>query len=149
VAADPDDPARYDALCELLDIDDFITYLLANWYTGNHDWPHKNWYATHRSAPDGKWRFHSWDAEHVLEGGNDVGESPSDIHRKLAQNAEYRLRFADLIYRHFFHGGPLSYPASADRFLARMNQVERAIVGESARSGATTGSRVLTRSRTG
>ncbi len=135
VAADPDNLAAYDALCGQLDTDDFITYLLANWYTGNHDWPHKNWYATHRNAPDGKWRFHSWDAEHVLEGGNDVGESPSEIHRKLAQNAEYRLRFADLIYRHFFHGGPLSYPASADRFLARMNQVERAIVGESARWG--------------
>jgi len=135
VAADPDNLAAYDALCGQLDIDDFITYLLANWYTGNHDWPHKNWYATHRNGPGGRWRFHSWDAEHVLEGGNDVGESPSDIHRKLAQNAEYRLRFADQIYRHFFHDGPLSYPASADRFLARMNQVERAIVGESARWG--------------
>ncbi|HRS09482.1 MAG TPA: lamin tail domain-containing protein [Sedimentisphaerales bacterium] len=144
LAADPDNLGAYDALCGQLDIDDFITYLLANWYTGNHDWPHKNWYATHRNAPGGKWRFHSWDAEHVLEGGNDVGESPSDIHRKLAQNAEYRLRFADQIYRHFFHDGPLSYPASADRFLARMKQVERAIVGESARWGDNRQSRPYT-----
>lgn len=135
VAADSTNLARYDSLCELLDVDDFITYLLANWYTGNHDWPHKNWYATHHSAAGGKWRFHSWDAEHVLEGGNDVGESPSNLHDKLAQNAEYRMCMADLIYRHFFHGGPLSYPASADRFIARMEQVERAIVGESARWG--------------
>lgn len=135
VAADPDNAARYDALCEWLDVDDFITYLLANWYAGNHDWPHKNWYATHRNAPGGKWRFHSWDAEHTLEGTNEVGQSPSDIHRKLSQNAEYRVRMADLVYRHLFHGGPLSYPASAEMFLFRMGQIEQAIVGESARWG--------------
>ncbi|MDI6448661.1 lamin tail domain-containing protein [Anaerobaca lacustris] len=144
VAADPDNAAKYDALCERLDVDDFIAYLLANWYTGNHDWPHKNWYATRRNAPGGKWRFHSWDAEHTLEGTNEVGKSPSDIHLKLSQNAEYRVRMADLVYRYFFHGRPLSYPASAEAFLFRMGQIERAIVGESARWGDNRQSRPYT-----
>lgn len=135
VASNPGDMARYQILCDMLDVDNFITYLLANWYTGNHDWPHKNWYATHHTAPDGKWRIHSWDAEHVLEGGNDVGDSPVGLHDRLKGNAEYRLRFADLIHQAFFNGGPLSYPATADRYRFRMDQVERALVGESARWG--------------
>ncbi|MCH5377618.1 MAG: lamin tail domain-containing protein, partial [Planctomycetes bacterium] len=141
--SDPTNLDKWNAVTNVLDVDNFITYLLANWFAGNTDWPGKNWYATHR-VPDGQWRFHSWDAEHVLEGGNDVGESPSDIHNKLAQNVEYRMRFADLIYRSFFHGGPLTYPASADRFIVRMNQVERAIVGESARWGDNRQSRPYT-----
>lgn len=135
VASNPTDAAKYQALCDLLDVDDYIAYLLANWYTGNHDWPAKNWYATHRNAPDGRWRFHSWDAEHTTEGGNDVGESPDDIHARLAGNAAYRMRFADIVHRCFFHNGPLSYPAAADLYKARMEQIDRAIVGESARWG--------------
>ncbi|NLH41465.1 MAG: hypothetical protein GX448_06460, partial [Planctomycetes bacterium] len=59
VASDPTNATKYQALCSLLDVDDFIAYLLANWYAGNHDWPSKNWYATHRNTPEGRWRFHS------------------------------------------------------------------------------------------
>ncbi len=59
VASHPADSARYQTLCSLLDVDNFITYVLTNWFTGNHDWPAKNWYATHRNTPDGRWRFHS------------------------------------------------------------------------------------------
>jgi len=145
VGSDPESAAAYAALCELLDVDDFMTYLLATWYTGNHDWPHKNWYATHRNTPDGRWRFHSWDAEHTLEGSNEVGESPSDLHSRLAQNADYRLRFADLIHRYFFNDGPLTPEAAAERFRARMNEIDRAIVGESARWGDNRQSRPYTR----
>ena len=135
VQSDPTNLTKYNTLTQKLDVDDFITYLLANWFCGNHDWPAKNWYATHRNSPDGKWRFHSWDAEHTVEGGNDVGESPSDIHNKLDGNAEYRMRFADLIYRHFFNNGPLSYPVSAQLFQKRVDQIYNAIDGESARWG--------------
>jgi len=135
VQSDPANLAKYEALCQKLDIDDFITYLLANWFCGNHDWPHKNWYATHRNHPDGRWRLHSWDAEHTIEGGNDVGKSPDDIHNKLKGNAEYRLRFADHIQRYFFNGGVLSYPNTANMYQRRMTEIDRAIVGESARWG--------------
>ncbi|MBM4024914.1 MAG: hypothetical protein FJ280_05830 [Planctomycetes bacterium] len=135
VGADPTNPAKYLLVCTLLDVDDFIAYLLANYYCGNHDWPHKNWYATRRNVPGGQWRFHSWDAEHTLEGDNQVGRSPSDIHAKLVRNAEYRLRFADLVRRHFFHGGPLTPTGAAALFKVRVNQADRAIVGESARWG--------------
>jgi hypothetical protein len=139
VAADPTNAAKYQALCRMLDVDNFITDLLAHWFAVNWDWPEKNWYATHRS-PDGLWRFHTWDAEHSLEYWNSqnvLGLSVAGIHDKLKANADYRMRFADHVHRHFFNGGALSYPNTANRYRARMAQIDRAIVGESARWGDT------------
>ena len=145
VSADPTNLAKYDALCKMLDVDDVVAYLLANWFASNQDWPAKNWYATHRNTPDGKWRFHSWDAEHTIEGGNDVGKSPADIHAKLARSEEYRMRFVDIIHRAFFNGGPLTDPAAANLFKARTDSIDRAIVGESARWGDNRQTRPYTR----
>jgi hypothetical protein len=140
VAADPSNRAKYDALCQKLDIDNFITDLLAHWFALNWDWPGKNWYATHRNTPDGRWRFHVWDAEHAIEywdSQNVLGQSVSGLHDKLKANPEYRMRFADLVHRFFFNGGVLTYPQTADMFRARMAEIDRAIVGESARWGDT------------
>jgi hypothetical protein len=134
VSSDPTNLAKYNTLREKLDTDNFITYVLANWLPGNHDWPGKNWYATHRH-PDGLWRFHSWDAEHTVEFTNQFGQSPSGIHDKLRYNPEYQMRFADIVHKHFFNSGTMSYPSTANLYRARMNQIDRAIVGESARWG--------------
>ncbi len=137
VAADPANSAKYQALCRMLDIDNFITDLLAHWFGVNWDWPEKNWYATHRS-PDGLWRFHTWDAEHSLEYWNSqnvLGMSVAGLHDKLKGNADYRMHFADVVYRNFFNDGPLSLPVVTDMYRARMAQIDRAIVGESARWG--------------
>ena len=133
VYRNPADLDAFNTLAACLNLDNFITYLLANWTTGNHDWPHKNWYATH--VRDGQWFFHSWDAEHTLEGTNDFGESPADIHAKLARSAEYRLLFADHIQRAFFHGGTLTAETMASLYQRRMDQVTLALIGESARWG--------------
>jgi hypothetical protein len=140
VASDPGNMAKYDALCRMLDVDNFIADLLAHWYATNWDWPEKNWYATHRS-PDGVWRFHVWDAEHSMEfwntGQNVLGMSVSGIHDRLKANPEYRMRFADMAHRFFFNDGVLTYPHTADMYRARMAEIDRAIVGESARWGDT------------
>ena len=140
VASEPGDMTRYDDLCEMLDIDNFIADLLSHWYATNWDWPEKNWYATHR-CPDGPWRFHTWDAEHSMEfwntGQSVIGLSISGIHDKLKANPEYRMHFADVVHRHLFNGGTLTYPRTADMYRTRMAQIDRAIVGESARWGDT------------
>ena len=137
VSSDRTNLVKFNALANLLDLENFITYLLANWFPGNHDWPHKNWYATHHNVPGGQWRFHSWDAEHTVEGSKDVGESPLDIHNKLRNNAEYKMLFTDLIYRHFFNNGVLTAQGAADLYANRVDQVYQALVGESARWGDT------------
>ena len=60
---------------------------------------------------------------------------PQWLHHKLSSNAEYRLRFADRAFKHFALGGALSPGRSINRFRARKDQVDMAIIAESARWG--------------
>lgn len=149
------DPANYDALRAMLDVPSLIDYMLVNFYVGNTDWPHHNWYAVRRRVPDAKYRFISWDAEHVLKSvGEDrtgIGNanSPAELYSLLRQNPEFRLRFADHAHRHFFNGGMLyvnpAQPAwdparpennvPAALYHRRIAEIEAALVCESARWG--------------
>ena len=57
----------YAAAEALLDVDDFIKYMIVHYYAANNDWAHNNWYAArNRVVSDGKWRFHAWDQEHAF-----------------------------------------------------------------------------------
>ncbi len=136
------DPVNYQAVADLLDIDEFIDYMLLNIYGGNTDWAHHNWYASYnRVDPDGRWRFHSWDAEHVLTSlSTDVTNKndttgPTRIHQQLRLNSDYELLFADHVQRHLFGDGILTPGNAQSLYEQRMNEVERALVGESARWG--------------
>ncbi|MBE0536974.1 MAG: lamin tail domain-containing protein [Phycisphaerae bacterium] len=131
--SNPTDMTRWQTIEEQLDVDNLITYLLANWFPGNHDWPFKNWYATHRVA--GRWRYHSWDAEHTFEGTNNIGQSPNDVHGRLKNHIEYKMRWADHIHRHFHNGGALSYPRTNEIYQTRVQQIRNGIRGESGRWG--------------
>jgi len=79
-------------------VPDFIDYMIANFYYGNTDWGHQNWYASRsRFDPEGRWRYHSWDAEKGMQGltdnvtgKNDGYGSPTYLHHRLSANAEYR-----------------------------------------------------------
>ncbi len=135
--------ANYQQLATVVDIDGLIDYMISNFYVGNLDWGEDNWYASrNRVMPDGKWRFHSWDAEESLTSASErstVNRSnpgaPTEIHQRLIANAEYRLRFADHVQRHYFNDGVLTPENAANAYLLRMEEVDRAIVGESARWG--------------
>ena len=127
---------------EEIDVEHFIDYLMMNWYLGNEDWgaENKNWYATRRNTPDGRWRFHSWDAEKVFQnfasGGVDkVGEGPKGLHSDLMGNEEYELLFADRIQDLMFNGGVLTEESLAPIFQFRVDEVEAASRLESARWG--------------
>ena len=140
----------YQAMESRLDIDGLIDYLLVNFFLGNNDWAHKNWYATHNASdPDGLWRYHSWDVEHIFEvtmsdfdiaravncdvTGKDNSGGPTEIHQDLTANAEYRLRFADHIHKHFFNDGILTTEASTALFWNRVLEMEHGMLGEAAR----------------
>lgn len=148
-ATSPNHVTAFERLQEKLDVPDFIDYMITNYYVGNGDWDHKNWYATHnRFDPNGRWRWHMWDGEHVMEWGNNsffgridttghriTSRAPTGLHWDWIRNDEYRMLFADRVQQHFFHDGPLT----SDNFLALFNRltdwIDRAIVGESARWG--------------
>jgi hypothetical protein len=60
---------------------------------------------------------------------------PQWLHFKLSENAEYRIRFADHVYKHFFNQGCLTPEKATALFLSRAKEIEMAIIGESARWG--------------
>jgi len=61
--------------------------------------------------------------------------TPQYIWFRLHQNAEFRMLAADRIQQHLFNGGALSVEGMRAAFLARSNELQRAIVAESARWG--------------
>lgn len=63
--------------------------------------------------------------------------APAQLHYRLCQNEEYRMAFADQVYRHVVKkGGALTVPEALKRFRARMAEVDDAISCEAARWGA-------------
>lgn len=62
---------------------------------------------------------------------------PQWLHFKLSENAEYRIRFADHVYKHFFNQGCMTPPKATALFLSRAKEIEMAIIAESARWGDT------------
>jgi hypothetical protein len=132
---------RYLAIQEYLDVANLADYMILNLYGGNDDWPYHNWYAARRREPGAGYMFFSWDAERILEGiaNNRTGvadtNSPAFLYSQLRANAEFRLHFADRVHRHFFHGGALTPEAAVARWQARADEIDRAVVAESARWG--------------
>jgi len=50
-------------------------------------------------------------------------------------NPEFQLRYADRAYKHLYHDGSLTPENASARFEARALEIERAVIGESARWG--------------
>src|SRR5690606_8693943 len=151
------EPANFLALGEWVDLPGLADYMLVNLWGGNDDWAHHNWYATRRRTPGGLWRFHSWDAEHVLKSltinrtSINNPNSPTEIYTRLRASEEFRLLFADRAHRHFSPGGPLYVNASrpardperpednipAPIWMRRIRAIDSAIACEAARWGDT------------
>ncbi|RQW07237.1 hypothetical protein EH222_07685, partial [candidate division KSB1 bacterium] len=156
------------ALPVLLDIDNLIDYMLVTFITGNYDAPisnflsntsPNNFYAVyHRSGRSG-FRFFQHDAEHTMRnhewatdrtgpypaGSTFEKSNPQWLHQQLSEQPKYRARFADRVYRHFFHDGALMPHRNIERFLARKQEIDLAIIAESARWGDSKRSSPFTR----
>ncbi|MCK4565625.1 MAG: CotH kinase family protein, partial [Verrucomicrobia bacterium] len=55
------DPSVYASVREQLDVDEFADYLLMNFYGGNNDWPHNNWYVMRHRPSNAPFTFVAWD----------------------------------------------------------------------------------------
>lgn len=151
-----------------LDVDNLIDYMLVIIYGGNLDAPisnflgntsPNNWFGIwNRTGQFGGFRFFAHDAEHTLldvnqdrTGPFSAGDSsitksnPQWFWQQLASNSEFRVRVADRIHRHFFNNGALTPAAARARFLKRKDQIDRAVVAESARWGDSKRSTPFTR----
>ena len=143
----------------LLDLDNLIDYMLCVFYVGDFDSPvsgflgnqvPNNFYAIYnRENPDG-FKCFRHDAEHSLlpsdarnydrTGPYPAGQqfqhfNPQWLHQQLVAHPDYVWRFANRTYKHFFNDGVFTPEQSQQRILARAEQIEMAIIAESARWG--------------
>lgn len=146
----------------LVDIDNLIDYVMLLFFTRNTDSgisaflgnerPNNFYTLRDRTGMTGFLSI-AHDAEHSLDAGsagdrwgpwndpyngawNDINYSnPQYLHQDLSASPEYRMRFADRIYRHFFNEGPMTVAANQARLDRRAAEIEPAIIAESARWG--------------
>jgi hypothetical protein len=137
-------PDGYSRIQDYLDVENFADYMLLHFYADAEDWPHHNGHAAANPVSgDGKYRFFVWDQEIVLD-NHGLGASRIDgtggagsIFQVMRRSTEFRLLFADRVYKQCFNEGALSVTASQDRYLRIANMIDKAIVAESARWGDT------------
>ncbi len=141
---DPSTITGYEQIQEYLDVENFADYMLLHFYADSEDWPHHNGYAAVNAiSGDGKFRFFVWDQEIVLDNHGraasriDNSNGAGSVFQKMRTSDEFRLLFADRVYKHCFNNGALSVTASQDRYLTIANWIDKAIVAESARWGDT------------
>ncbi len=125
-----------------LDIINFIDYMIINFYSGNWDWDAHNWIAVRNRVNPGKgFRFFSWDSEQILEQLNENrlntnnNNRPTQLFQRLRENPDFVRLFADRVNLHLFNGGALTPEVAADRWAQRANEIDLAIIAESARWG--------------
>jgi hypothetical protein len=140
----------------LLDVENLIDYMILHVYHGADDWPNHNWWAGRASRDttglNQGFRFFSWDQE--ISNVNLIYErtswqsppakrtdvnaasSPAILYASLKTNSPaFRRHFGDRVHRHLFNTGVLTNAASLARWNARLNEIDQAIVAESARWG--------------
>ena len=61
--------------------------------------------------------------------------NPATLHHQLCAHPAYRLRFADLVQRHLYGDGIFTPERAQALFQSRMDEIDLAIIGESARWG--------------
>ncbi len=134
----------------LLDVPQYVDYLVVNVWGGNWDWPWKNWWANRdRTENSTGFKFYCWDYENTMGNnrdrspltmnalGNNFTDGAGEPHNNLKNNPEYRMLFADRAHRFLFNGGILTPASLIPRYQVMADGIERAMVAESARWGDT------------
>ena len=134
------DPANHQAILDQLDPDQFIDYIFANFWGGNKDWPHNNWYVHRNDTLGGPFRFYIWDPEHYIFDSNDrtgisTSGSPGILYDRLRRDTEFQVRFGDRVHKHMFNDGVYTLQSMKDLLEDTAVELESAMNGESARWG--------------
>ena len=126
----------------LLDVDNFIRYMLINLYGGNTDWDHHNWFAyRNRVLQDRGFRFICWDSENVLVSATENLTSknnrgcPTGFLNRLMKQGIFAHRFHEEAQRMLTHGGPLTPESALATWDSLANVIQLALWDESARWG--------------
>lgn len=129
------------ALEAQIDVDALIDYMLLNFWAGNVDWPYHNWYAG-RLREGGRWRFVSWDAEHILEDleddvtGVSDANTPAALWSALLRHPAFVERVVARADALLGEGGLLSEEQTVARLTALGEELRPGLMAESARWGS-------------
>lgn len=131
-----------ESLTPLLDMDNFIDYMLINFYVGNGDWDHHNWFAfRNRKNPGKGFRFICWDTELIFGSENenitskDNAGKPSHFLRCLMRNREFKNRFNHRAHVLLTEDGLLTPNVAVEVWDSLYMKVKNAVYDESARWG--------------
>lgn len=139
-------PSNYKSLTKVLDIKQTAAYLLLNDYGGNFDWDiDRNNLGT--STANHPYKFILWDVDLTLnnEGvfeetyGEQLNFNSIDffgpIPKEVFENQEFKMELADAIQCNCFMEGALTTSQVETVFTIRAQQIEKALIAESARWG--------------
>ncbi|MFC1633662.1 lamin tail domain-containing protein [Planctomycetota bacterium] len=131
---------NWEEICHLIDMDNFIDFTIVNLFAGNTDLKNNgNWRAAGGGPEQKPWHFYSWDGEHVLENTSQTGTKPSSdptgLFSHLDDIEEFRVRFGDRVHKHLFNRGALTPEMNAQRWIRRADEIDLAVIAESARWG--------------
>lgn len=127
----------------LLDIDNFIDYMLINQYGGNNDWDHHNWYAIRKKGADSQgFRFLCWDSELVIEdvqmdvlSKNNGNAFPTGIFNNLLRNDKFKKQYVSRAKKVLAADGLLGQESAEEVWDSLYNVISKAIYAEAARWG--------------
>ena len=126
----------------LLDMNNFIDYMIINFYTGNSDWDHHNWFAFRdRESTEQGFRFICWDTELIFGSENDNitdkenSGKPTHFLRCLMRNKQFKNRFNHRAHVLLTNDGILTPDKAVEVWDSLYHIVEKAVYDESARWG--------------
>lgn len=126
----------------LLDLENFADYMLINFYGGNTDWDHHNWYAFRNSKnPTHGFRFICWDTELIFGNlsdnvtDNDNYGKPSHILKCLMKDEEFKNIFNHRAHVLLTDNGLLTEKGVREVWDSLFYVVRYALYDESARWG--------------
>jgi len=132
----------YEQLDTLLNIGQFIDYMLINQYSGNTDWAHHNWYAIRRRNAGEGFKFLCWDTELIFDNVNENNlkkddglDSPTGIFTRLIKNGQFARQYMNRAKELLSDNGMLGPKAVVAVWDSLYNTISTAIYTEAARWG--------------
>ena len=126
---------------KLLDIENYIDYMLVNWYIGNDDWDNNNWRCIrNRVEPEKGFKYFVWDAETAFTdvSYNKVAKkngNPTAMMEVLKKNPDFKAIAQERIMKHLTGNGILTPYYAAKLYERIADEIDLPIICESARWG--------------
>ncbi|MCU0780636.1 MAG: lamin tail domain-containing protein, partial [Akkermansiaceae bacterium] len=136
--------ADYGQAKRWVDMTNLIDYMILGFYAGN-DWDwlvNHNWSAAGPRLPDrGGWKFFTQDQDMCLQDVTADNSNlsltnknlPDGVFGALMVHPDFQVLFRDRAYRHLFHEGALTPAKAAGYYDLRANEIQTAIIAETAR----------------